>query len=135
MRLPGDPRAPEALIAYNVHVSKLISLIWTHLAPGQQQGEPLGWLAEPGTNVWLIPHKLAIQEWAKEGAGTADDVNSRMFPLGEVIESVLSIQHALRHIRHPAARISLPSPTGDQKAPVRQRPDPCSRSSSSPRSS
>jgi hypothetical protein len=65
-----------------------------------QGGKPLQWLAQPGTNVWLIPHQLAIQEWAKEGLGTSKDMYDRMLPIGETLDPSLAIQAALTHIRH-----------------------------------
>jgi hypothetical protein len=70
-RVLTDPDSPEALIAYTIHITKPLDLTRTYLLLASKGGQPLAWLAEPGTNIWLIPHELAIREWAKEGAGAA----------------------------------------------------------------
>lgn len=99
----SHPRAPradvhEALIAYTVFIGRPVSLIRTCLLLASKGGQPLAWLAQPGTNVWLIPHELAIREWAREEAGASRDVYDRMLPLGEVLEPSLAIEAALTYI-------------------------------------
>jgi transcriptional regulator with XRE-family HTH domain len=98
-RVLPAPNAPEALIAYTIIISKPTPLTRTYLILASKGGQPLQWLAQPGTNVWLIPHQLAIQESAKEGARTSHDMYDHMLPLGETLEPSLAIEAALTHIR------------------------------------
>ena len=99
-RVLRAPEAPEALIAYIVFISKPIRLTRTYLLLASKGGRALEWLAQPGTNVWLIPHRLAIREWAKEGLGSSQDIYDRILPIGEVLEPSLAIEAAMTHIDH-----------------------------------
>ena len=95
-----DPERSEALVAYTIHITRPQAITRTYLLLASSGGQPLAWLAQPGTHVWLIPHHLATQQWAKEGAGAAADIYDRMLPLGEVTDPGLAIEASLQHIRY-----------------------------------
>ena len=98
----SHPRAPradvhEALIAYTVFIGRPVSLIRTCLLLASKGGQPLAWLAQPGTNVWLIPHELAIREGPEKRLAPAGTCTTDA-PAREVLEPSLAIEAALTYI-------------------------------------
>ncbi|HEY4827879.1 MAG TPA: hypothetical protein VIH85_13975 [Solirubrobacteraceae bacterium] len=105
------PDATDALVAYTIDITRPIALTRTYLILASKNERALEWLAKPGTSVWLIPHPVAIPEWAKEGAGTRRDMYDRMLPLGEVLEPASPSRPPSRDsATATATRVSLSRP-------------------------
>ena len=95
------PHAPEALLAYNIALNRPFPLRRTFLLLVAKQAHILALLQQPGTSLWLVPHHVAIREWANEGTGTGYDTWGESLPLGLVPAPIPSVQLALQHISHP----------------------------------
>lgn len=92
------PRAPQALLALTVEVLRPLKLRRTYLLVVAKQPQIIAILRRPGAVVWLVPHATAINAWAKEGAGTAEELYSRALPVGSVIRPPAGLARALAHV-------------------------------------
>jgi hypothetical protein len=92
------PDAPEALFAFTVDVNRPIALTRTYLLLVSKQARMLSVVCQRGATIWLVPHAVALREWAKEGAGTGYDLYSRALPVGLVTTPPAGLAAALGHV-------------------------------------
>jgi hypothetical protein len=92
------PQAPEALFAFTVRVNRPIALTRTYLLLVSKQARILSFLRQRGATIWLVPHAVALREWAKEGAGTGYDLYSQALPVGLVNAPPVGLDAALVHV-------------------------------------
>ena len=92
------PQAPEALFAFTVRVNRPIALTRTYLLLVSKQARMLSFLRQRGATIWLVPHAVALREWAKEGVGTGYDLYSQALPVGLVTTPPVGLDAALAHV-------------------------------------
>jgi hypothetical protein len=92
------PQAPEALFAFTVRVNRPIALTRTYLLLVSKQARILFFLRQRGATIWLVPHAVALREWAKEGTGTGYDLYSQALPVGVVTAPPVGLDAALGHV-------------------------------------
>jgi hypothetical protein len=92
------PQAPEALFAFTVRVNRPIALTRTYLLLVSKQARMLSFLRQRDATIWLVPHAVALREWAKEGAGTGYELYSQALPVGLVEMPPAGLGAALRHV-------------------------------------
>ena len=92
------PQAPEALFAFTIRVNRPVALTRTYLLLVSKQARMLSLLRRPGATIWLVPHAVALREWAKEGAGTGYDLYSQALPVGLVTAPPAGLDAALGHV-------------------------------------
>ena len=92
------PQAPEALFAFTVRVNRPIALTRTYLLLVSKQARMLSFLRQRGATIWLVPHAVALREWAKEGTGTGYDLYSQALPVGLVTMPPAGLGAALIHV-------------------------------------
>ena len=92
------PQAPEALFAFTVRVNRPIALTRTYLLLVSKQARMLSFLRQRGATIWLVPHAVALREWAKEGAGTGYELYSQALSVGLVTAPPVGLGAALGHV-------------------------------------
>ncbi len=92
------PQAPEALFAFTVRVNRPIALTRTYLLLVSKQARMLSFLRQRGATIWLVPHVVALREWAKEGTGTGYELYSQALPVGLVTAPPVGLGAALGHV-------------------------------------
>lgn len=92
------PQAPEALFAFTVRVNRPITLTRTYLLLVSKQARILSLLRQRGATIWLVPHAVALREWAKEGTGTGYELYSQALPVGLVTAPPVGLDAALGHV-------------------------------------
>jgi hypothetical protein len=92
------PDAPQALLALTVEVRRPLKLRRTYLLVVAKQPRIIAILRRPGAVAWLVPQALAISEWAKEGAGTPEELYSCALPVGSVTRPPAGLARALAHV-------------------------------------
>jgi hypothetical protein len=92
------PQAPEALFAFTVRVNRPIALTRTYLLLVSKQARILSFLRQRGATIWLVPHAVAVREWAKEGTGTGYELYSQALPVGLVTAPPVGLGAALGHV-------------------------------------
>jgi hypothetical protein len=92
------PHAPEALYAYQVSVLRPVTLTRTFLLPVSKHAHVLSLLREPGAVIWLVPQRVAIREWAREGVGSYEELVPHMLPVGQVQMPRRGLERALEHV-------------------------------------
>lgn len=92
------PPAPEALFALTVRVNRPIALTRTYLLLVRKQARILSLLRQRGATIWLVPHAVALREWAKEGTGTGHELYSQALPVGLVTMPPAGLGAALAHV-------------------------------------
>jgi hypothetical protein len=92
------PQRPEALFAFTVCVNRPVALTRTYLLLVSKQARMLSLLRRPGATIWLVPHAVALREWAKEGAGTGYELHSQALPIGLVTTPPVGLGAALAHV-------------------------------------
>lgn len=80
-----------------------VKLTRTFLLLVSKHARILSLLFEPGSVICLVPQAVAIREWAKEGAGTADELLDHMLPVGQVEIPPRGLEQALEHVRFSEA--------------------------------
>ena len=55
-------------------------------------------LRQRGVTIWLVPHAVALREWAQEGAGTGYEPYSQALPVGLVTAPLTGLDAALGHV-------------------------------------
>jgi hypothetical protein len=55
-------------------------------------------LRQRGATIWLVPHAVALREWAQEGAGTGYEPYSQALPVGLVTAPLTGLDAALGHV-------------------------------------
>jgi hypothetical protein len=127
------PDGPEALLAYTIQLSRPWELRRTFLLMLSTRLDIYAALTRPGTTIWLVPHRTAIREWAREDTGTANDVWHESLPIAQTTSDSLAIAHALQHIANTtrsddpvgepheslAVPDTLPEPDEDEATPRR----------------
>ena len=99
------PDRPEALFAFTVCVDRPIAPTRTYLLLVSKQARMLSFLCQRGATICLVPHVVALREWAKEGTGTGYDLYSRALPVGLVTaaRSRRVVRAMTQVTRHPLA--------------------------------
>lgn len=92
------PHGPQALLAFTIEVLRPLKLRRTYLLLLAKQPRIIAILRRPGAVAWLVPHDTAISEWAKEGAGTPEELYSRALPVGTVTRPPAGLARALAHV-------------------------------------
>ena len=92
------PYAREAMLAYTVQINTPWRIRRTFLLLISKRPDVYGWLAEPGTTVWLLPTEAGVREWAREGLGTGYDVLKDALPVGHTPGGSQIIDWGVRHV-------------------------------------
>jgi hypothetical protein len=100
-RVVMDPASPQALLRYTLVIERPERVERRFLFLVHKLAPQLLWLQQPGTQLWLVPQRIA--QSAPAGITSAYDIVSRCLPVGMVSAPLAGLDEALAHVGYAEA--------------------------------
>lgn len=107
-RVVLDPTSPQALLRYGVPIERPQQIERRFLFLVHALAPQLASLAHPGTDLWLIPQRVAEGRAPTETA--VGDLLSHCLPLGTISKSIPALDLALTHVGYRPGHRGVAAP-------------------------